>query len=139
MGKYVTYNLGLRCKTLVQGTLPMDTGNLRYNATKLFYSGISFEINVGGEEAPYFEWLQDYPTYFNSDKPNPYYKSFERKNFAPVFNYLKTQLNGRFAGGRFLVQRTLTYRDVLGDVEKRESENTLRRQQVFNKFNSREG
>jgi hypothetical protein len=76
----------------------MDTGNLRYNGTKRISHHNGFELQVGGERAPYFEFLQDRTS-------SKYYNSFENKNFTPVFRYLERALKGQFGGGRYLQQK----------------------------------
>jgi hypothetical protein len=95
MAKYITDTMIIRAHTLLRSSLPMDTGNLRYNATTRTKLGSGFEFNVGGERAPYFEILQD-------KSWSKHYNTFEKVNFTPVFRYLETSLKGQFAGGRFL-------------------------------------
>ena len=59
MGKYVTPQMNFKVLNVVRRTLPMDTGNLRYNATKSSYYGDSIYLTIGGMEADYFEYLEE--------------------------------------------------------------------------------
>lgn len=93
--KYITDTMIIRAHTLLRATLPIDTGNLRYNATTRTKLPNGFEFNVGGSKAPYFEIIQ-------TRSWSKHYNTFERVNFTPVFRYLETAIGGQFGGGRFL-------------------------------------
>lgn len=103
MAKYLTHTIMTRSLGLLRATLPLDTGNLRYNATTgiYFYSG--FSLTVDGSKAPYFIYLDGTG---RSDQ-YPSKKGFQDESFASVYNYIKTTLNGKFAGGRYIIQRDL--------------------------------
>lgn len=116
--------------------MPIDTGNLRFNGVKYGFTANTYIIiNVGGYTAPYFEALQDKEYFENqfgpSSKKNPYYKNFERVTFSPVFNYLKFALNGKFGGGRFLVQKTMNAKQAENIVERSIDINLLQRERVL--------
>jgi hypothetical protein len=125
----------IKCVNLVRASLPMDTGNLRFNGVSYGYTKNYLEINVGGYRAPYFEFLQDKKFFENqygiSKVENPYYNNFTDKTFAPVFNYLKFALNGEFGGGRFLIQKTMSARQAQTIVERTQNVNLLQRAEVY--------
>ena len=139
MGKYLSPFLAEQCTRLARGTLPFDTGNLRYNGTKGRYNQNSIEITVGGENAPYYEFLQKYPTFVNSEKRNPYFNNFERETFSAVFRHIERYTKGKFSGGRFLIKKPLRHKDVYGNVELLKDVDLFRRQRVYDKYNSRDG
>jgi hypothetical protein len=114
----------LKCENLVRATLPMDTGNLRFNGTKMYYMTDLFYITVGGYKAPYFEFLQ------NEEKYGKKY-NFERRNFAPVYNYLKFALKGKSGGFRYLVQNTMSARQAENIVERTIDVNVVQREKVL--------
>ena len=128
----------LRCVNLVRASLPMDTGNLRFNGTRYGYNNHYFHIDVGGEIAPYFEFLQTKIFFENkfgpSEVKNPYYNNFEDTTFAPVYNYLKFALKGQFGGGRYLVKDTMTTRQAENIVARTRDSNLLRREQVYDYY-----
>ena len=126
---YITDTMIIRAHTLLRATLPIDTGNLRYNATTRQRTANGFKFDVGGEKAPYFEFLQDLPK-------SKYYNSFERRNFTPVFRYLETTLKGQFGGGRFLQKNSVkTYSvQMARDQFREEFENTEPRNAVAQRY-----
>ena len=129
MGKYITPMMAIRSHTLLKASLPMDTGNLRYNGTTRAMQGSGFILEVGGHRAPYFEYLQDRTW-------SKYYDSFENKNFTPVFRYLERALHGSFGGNRFLQKKgvkRLTAK-VERDQFRLEFENTEARDAVATKY-----
>jgi len=101
MGKYLNYKVMSRSLGLFRSTLPLDTGNLRYNATTSTYFTTGFSLTISGDKAPYFEYLD------GTGRSDQYQskRGFEEESFAPIFNYLKNELQGKFAGGRFLKQQ----------------------------------
>jgi len=72
--------------TYVRSSLPIDTGNLRFNGTKEIGSRHRFSILVGGNEADYFEILEES---VNSD----YYGDFEHKTVPQVVKLLERMVN----------------------------------------------
>jgi hypothetical protein len=129
MGKYITPTMIIRSHILLRASLPMDTGNLRYNGTtRGMYPG-GFKLEVGGHRAPYFEFLQDRTW-------SKYYNTFENKNFTPVFRYLETALHGEFGGGRFLQKKGV--KKITPKVEREqfrlEFENTEARDAVASRY-----
>ena len=135
---YIKAHHAIKSVNLARASLPMDTGNLRFNGTKYGYSNRYFHIDIGGEAAPYFEHLQEKEYFWNKGGPtdvkNPYYKNFEKRTFAPVYNYLKFALKGKFGGGRFLVQKTMSAKQAQTVVERTIDANLLRREQVYNMY-----
>jgi len=129
----------IKCMNLVQASLPMDTGNLRFVGTRDTYSPPFYTISVGGDAAPYFEFLQTKTFFENkygkSDKENPYYNNFEDVTFTPVFNYLKFALRGQFGGGRYLIGKTMSAQQAK-DIVNRSVErlDMGRLTQVYNKY-----
>ena len=128
----------IKCVNLVRASLPMDTGNLRFNGVKYGWSPSYLHIDVGGYSAPYFEFLQDKEFFENKYGPskvkNPYYNNFRNQPFAPVFNYLKFAIKGEFGGGRFLIQKTMSARQAQNIVERTVDANLLQREAVYNKY-----
>lgn len=133
MADLFNYNHALGSLTVARGSLPFDTGNLRFNATKMFYNQSSFEVYIDGDIAPYFVVLDKKA---HSDK---YVGGFEKATFAPVFRYLEHALGGRFSGGRFLVKKTISYSQAYQEEQATRDFNTIKRQQVYDKYNKREG
>lgn len=133
MADLFNYNHALGSLTIVRGSLPFDTGNLRFNATRLSYSHNSFEITIDGDIAPYFVGIDE------KARSKNYVGGFERASFAPVFRHLERTIGGRFAGGRFLVKKTISYNDAYQSEQLTRDANLLQRQRVFEKYNYREG
>lgn len=129
MANYVTPIMVIRSHTLLKASLPMDTGNLRYNGTTRAMYSNGFQLEVGGHNAPYFEYLQD-KTW------SKYYNTFENKNFTPVFRYLERALQGSFGGGRFLQRKGV--KRLNANIERNqfrlEFENTEARNAVASKY-----
>jgi hypothetical protein len=98
MANRITPTMMHRSLTLLRASLPIDTGNLRYNATKPGYTYNGFTLRTGGDTAPYFATLD------GTGRSAQYQGSFEELSFTPVFRYLETALKGQFGGGRFLQQ-----------------------------------
>jgi hypothetical protein len=99
----ITHDIYYRSLLLFRGTLPIDTGNLRYNASYGTYFNSGFSLLIDGDKAPYFEKLDG--TGHSKQYPSP--KGFEDETFAPVFAFLLDKLQGKFAGGRFIKQKDL--------------------------------
>jgi hypothetical protein len=134
MAKYLTHTIMTRSLNLLRATLPLDTGNLRYNATTgvYFYSG--FSLSVNGEKAPYFVYLDGTGKSDQYDSP----KGFEDESFLPVYNYIKTQLKGKFAGGRLKVKGLMVYTsDLHRAVETVSGMNLSARQSVAERYGGR--
>jgi hypothetical protein len=127
--KYITQVMVIRSHTLLKATLPMDTGNLRYNGTRRIAHHNGFELQVGGTYAPYFEHLQ-------TKTWSKYYNTFENKNFTPVFRYLENALKGQFGGGRFLQKRGVKRinSQIERDQFRMEFENTDARNAVAERY-----
>lgn len=132
MADLFNYNHALGSLTIVRGTLPFDTGNLRFNATKMFYNNNAFEIVIDGHVAPYFEGIDE------KARSKKYVGGFERASFAPVFRYLENAIGGRFSGGRFLIKKTISYENAYQAEQGTRDANLLRRQRVFDKYAYRE-
>lgn len=122
---------GIQSYTIAKSTLPIDTGNLRFNATKFTRGSNYFKIYIDGDVAPYFEHLD------GTGHSQQYKGDFETLTFTPVFNYLKDSLKGRFASGRNLSKLRVSYEyeALLKDRITREM-NLTRRQEVFEKYTS---
>jgi hypothetical protein len=135
MAKYLTHTIMTRSLNLLRATLPLDTGNLRYNATTgiYFYSG--FSLIISGDKAPYFEYLD------GTGRSDQYQskRGFEEESFAPVYSYIKSQFQGKFAGGRFLKTKDLmTYNsDLHRAVETVSGMNLSARQSVAERYGGR--
>lgn len=128
----------LKCLNLARASLPMDTGNLRFNGVKFGYIPSNFHIDIGGYNAPYFEFLQDKQFFENQFGPskveNPHYNNFTNQTFAPVYNYLKFALKGEFGGGRFFVTKTMSAKQADAVVGRTIDANLLQREAVYNKY-----
>jgi hypothetical protein len=103
MGKYLSHTTMNRALGLFRSTLPLDTGNLRYNATTSTYFTTGFSLTINGEKAPYFVFLDG----TGKSDQYPSVQGFEEESFAPIYNYLKNELQGKFGGGRFLKQNDI--------------------------------
>lgn len=101
MGKHITPTMVQRSLVLLRASLPIDTGNLRFNATKSSYFLNGFYLYVSGMDAPYFELLD------GTGRSQQYIGNFNDLSFTPVFRYLENEMGGKFAGGRFLQQKNV--------------------------------
>ena len=128
----ITHGLMNRALTLFRSTLPIDTGNLRYNASFGTYFNSGFALVIDGEKAPYFEYLD------GTGRSDQYasLKGFQDESFAPVFGFLKTELNGVFGGGRFIKEKdVLKYTsDLHRTVETMSSMNLSARDRVAGRY-----
>ena len=127
--KYITDTMIIRAHTLLRATLPIDTGNLRYNATTRTKLPNGFEFDVGGNKAPYFEIIQ-------TRSWSVHYQTFENVNFTPVFRYLETALHGQSKGSRFLQKNGVkVYSTQMARQQFRlEFENTAARDRVASRY-----
>jgi len=128
----ITHAIMNRALMLFRGTLPIDTGNLRYNATYGTYFNSGFALVIDGEKAPYFEYLDGTGRSLQYRSP----RGFEQESFAPVFGFLKTELNGVFGGGRFIKEKdVLKYTsDLHRTVETMSSINLSARDKVAGRY-----
>jgi hypothetical protein len=127
MGNYLNSTLFHKSLRILQASLPIDTGNLRYNATTGFYYNNGFNLSTGGDKAPYFEILQE-------KESSKYYKSFERSNFTPVYRFLQNELQGQFGGGRFLKQMSPNYGTAMKTFLESRTENLEAREAVAARY-----
>lgn len=120
MPKRITPTMMHRSLTLLRASLPIDTGNLRYNATKPGYTYNGFTLWTGGETAPYFATLD------GTGRSAQYQGTFEQLSFTPVFRYLEKALGGKFGSGRYLQKHgVMKYTSRLNDkVEAQMAMNT---------------
>jgi hypothetical protein len=128
----ISHGIMNRALMLFRGTLPIDTGNLRYNATYGTYFNSGFALIIDGEKAPYFEYLD------GTGKSDQYanLNGFQDESFAPVFGFLKTELKGVFGGGRFIKEKdVLKYTsDLHRTVETMSSMNLSARDRVAGRY-----
>lgn len=127
--KHITNAMIINSHTLLRATLPMDTGNLRYNATTRTKFPNGFQLDVGGSKAPYFEIIQ-------TRTWSKHYNTFHDVNFTPVFRFLETALKGQFGGGRYLQKNGVkVYSAQMARQQFRlEFENTAARDTVAAKY-----
>lgn len=127
MGNYLNSTLFHKSLRIFQASMPIDTGNLRYNATTGYYYNNGFNLTTGGDKAPYFEILQTW------DK-SPYKGNFERVHFTPVYRFLQKELQGQFGGGRFLKQMDVNYQTELKTFLSSKNENLEAREQLAARY-----
>jgi hypothetical protein len=127
MGTYLNSTLFHQSLRIFQASMPIDTGNLRYNATTGYYYNNGFNLTTGGDKAPYFDILQTW------DK-SPYKGNFERVHFTPVYRFLQEELRGQFGGGRFLKQMNVNYQTELKTFLSSKNENLEARNQLAAKY-----
>ena len=127
MGTYLNSTLFHKSLRIFQASMPIDTGNLRYNATTGYYYNNGFNLTTGGDKAPYFDILQTW------DK-SPYKGNFERVHFTPVYRFLQEELRGQFGGGRFLKQMNVNYQTELKTFLSSKNENLEARNQLAAKY-----
>jgi hypothetical protein len=127
MGKHLDSTLFLKSLRVLQSSLPIDTGNLRYNATKGYYYNNGFQLTTGGDLAPYYEFLQDESKYGRK-------YSFEPRSFTPVYRFLQGELQGMFGGGRFLKNMNITFQSELKTFLSSKNEYLEAREQVASRY-----
>lgn len=127
MGNYLNSTIFHKSLRIFQSSMPIDTGNLRYNATTGFYFNNGFHLTTGGDKAPYFDILQTW------DK-SPYKGNFERVNFTPVYRFLESELKGQFGGGRFLKKMDVNYGTEMKTFLQSRTENLEARSAVATKY-----
>ena len=127
MGKYLNTTIFHKSLRIFQASLPIDTGNLRYNATTGFYYNNGFHLTTGGDKAPYFDILQTW------DK-SPYKGNFESAYFTPVARFLEAELNGKFGGYRFISKMSVNYGTAMKTFLESRTENLEAREELASQF-----
>jgi hypothetical protein len=130
MGKYLDSTLFHKSLRIFQASMPIDTGNLRYNATTGFYYNNGFHLETGGDKAPYFDILQAW------DK-SPYKGNFKNAHFTPVYRFLQKELTGKNSkstGYLFLNQIEVNYQNELKTFLSSKNENLEAREQLAAKY-----
>jgi hypothetical protein len=138
MGTYLNSTLFHKSLRIFQASMPIDTGNLRYNATTGYYYNNGFNLETGGDKAPYFDILQTFPNmknkYGTSKKKNVHFNSFERVHFTPVYRFIQNELKGQFGGNRFLQQVNPSYGTALKTFLESRTEGLEAREAVAAKY-----
>ncbi len=127
MGKHINTTLFHKSLRILQSSLPIDTGNLRYNATTGYYYNNAFNLETGGDKAPYYEHLQK--EHLHGKKYN-----FESRSFTPVYRFLQNELQGKFGGFRFLKEMEVNYSAELKTFLSSKNENLEAREQLASRY-----
>jgi hypothetical protein len=130
MGTYLNSTLFHQSLRIFQASMPIDTGNLRYNATTGYYYNNGFNLETGGDKAPYFHILQTW------DK-SPYQNNFKDVHFTPVYRFLQKELTGKnskYTGYLFLKQMDVNYQTELKTFLSSKNENLEARNQLAAKY-----
>lgn len=83
---------------LLRRNLPIDTGNLRHNATQMVKTIDGFEMYIDGTKADYFEYLEENPE-------SKYYRDLEEVIVPRIVAYLSRRLNSNYRNPLYLEQR----------------------------------
>ena len=130
MGNYLNSTLFHKSLRILQASLPIDTGNLRYNATTGFYYNNGFNLTIDGEKAPYFAYLDGTNRSAQYDSK----MGFEFLSFTPVYRFLQNELQGQFGGNRFLAKTEVNYGSAMKTFLESRTENLEAREAVAARY-----
>ena len=130
MGNYLNSTLFHKSLRILQASLPIDTGNLRYNATTGFYYNNGFNLTVDGDKAPYFATLDG----TGRSEQYKHKEGFRKLSVAPVARFLRSELRGKISGTDSLGRTNISYGSAMKTFLESRTENLEARQAVADKY-----